>query len=115
MKKNRETRVDYRVSDEIVAQELRGVQYLVDSEGNRKAVVISLDEWGEIWDEFVEMLVAAASEDLDEPLPEEPPLTPEGDEIARAALKRMRGVIPITDPELARWIAESPEASIYGS
>ena len=49
--------------------------------------------------------------DLDdlEPLPTEPPPTPEGDEIARAALKRMRGVIPITDPDLTRWLAESFE------
>ena len=49
-----------------------------------------------------------------EPLPEEPPPTPEGDRMAREALKRIRGVLPIADPELGRWLAESPELSIYG-
>jgi hypothetical protein len=52
-------------------------------------------------------------EDL-EPLSEEPPPTPEGDRMAREALKRIRGVLPITDPELGRWLAESLELSIYG-
>jgi hypothetical protein len=46
--------------------------------------------------------------------PEEPPPSPEGDRMAREALKRMRGVLPITDPELGRWLAESPELSVYG-
>jgi hypothetical protein len=49
-----------------------------------------------------------------EPLPEEPPPTPEGDRMAREALKRIRGVLSVTDPELGRWLAESPELSIYG-
>ena len=48
-----------------------------------------------------------------EPLPEEPPPTPEGDRIALEAVERMAGSIPITDPELGRWIAESPELSYY--
>ena len=49
-----------------------------------------------------------------EPHPEEPPRTPEGNKIALAAVERMAGMIPISDPELARWLAESPELSIYG-
>ena len=49
-----------------------------------------------------------------EPLPEEPPPTPEGDRMAQEALKRIRGVLPITDLELGHWLAESPELSIYG-
>jgi hypothetical protein len=49
-----------------------------------------------------------------EPLPEEPPPAPEGDHMAREALKRIRGVLRITDPELGRWLAESPELSICG-
>ncbi|OGO39846.1 MAG: hypothetical protein A2Z04_09620 [Chloroflexi bacterium RBG_16_57_9] len=48
-----------------------------------------------------------------EPHPEEPPRTPEGDKIALAAVERMAGMIPISDPELARWLAESPDLSIY--
>jgi hypothetical protein len=52
-------------------------------------------------------------EEWGEPLPEEPPPTPEGDRIALAAVERMAGSIPITDPELGRWLAESPELSYY--
>ena len=48
-----------------------------------------------------------------EPLPEPPPPTPEGDKIALAALDKVHGLFPITDPELGYWIAESEEASIY--
>jgi hypothetical protein len=48
-----------------------------------------------------------------EPLPEEPPPTPEGDRVALEAVERMAGSIPITDPELGRWLAESPELSYY--
>jgi hypothetical protein len=111
----REAQVAFRVGDEVSADELSGVQYLVDSAGKRTAVVISLEEWGDLWNEFAKLLVSESPEDVGEALPQEPPPTPEGDEIARAALKRMRGVIPIADPELARWLAESPELSIYGS
>ena len=50
-----------------------------------------------------------------EPHPEEPPRTPEGNKIALAAVERMAGMIPISDPELVRWLAESPEASIWGT
>ena len=49
-----------------------------------------------------------------EPLPEEPPPTPERDHMAREALKRLREGLPITDPELGRWLVESPGLSIYG-
>jgi hypothetical protein len=86
------------------------VQYLVDSSGKHKAVVISLEEWRELWEEFSDTLVSESRRREWEPLPEKPPYTPEGDEIAREALKRMHSVIPITDPELARWLAESPES-----
>jgi hypothetical protein len=49
-----------------------------------------------------------------EPLPEEPPPTPEGDRIALEAVERMAGIFPITDPDLGRWLAESPDLSPYG-
>ena len=111
----KEAEIAYQVGDDVAANELRGVQYLVDSAGKRKAVVISLEEWGELWDEFANQLVSESQQAAREALPTEPPHTPEGDDTARAALRRMRGVIPITDPELARWLTESPELSIYGS
>ncbi len=39
---------------------LRGIQYLVDSTGKRTAVVISLEEWGELWEDFYDVLVSEA-------------------------------------------------------
>lgn len=44
----------------------------------------------------------------------EPPPTPEGDRIALEAVERMAGLFPITDPDLGRWLAESPDLSLYG-
>jgi len=43
--------------------ELKGVQYLVDSSGKRIAVVISLEEWGEIWEDFYDVLVSESRKD----------------------------------------------------
>lgn len=37
---------------------LKGVQYLVDGLGKRTAVVISLEEWGEIWEDLHDVLVS---------------------------------------------------------
>jgi len=71
------------------------------------------EEWGEVL-AFLESegplfrLGTAALDEL-EPHPEEPPRTPEGNRIALAAVERMAGMIPISDPELGRWLAESPE------
>jgi hypothetical protein len=50
-----------------------------------------------------------------EPLPEPPPPTSEGDKIALAALDKLHGLYPITDPKLGYWIAEGQEAAIYNT
>jgi len=42
---------------------LKGVQYLVDSSGKRTAVVISLEEWGEIWEDIYDVLVSESRKD----------------------------------------------------
>jgi hypothetical protein len=42
---------------------LKGVQYLVDGSGKRTAVVISLEEWGEIWEDFYDVLVSEFRKD----------------------------------------------------
>jgi len=39
------------------------VQYLVDSSGKRIAVVISLEEWGEFWEDFYDVLVSESRKD----------------------------------------------------
>lgn len=76
------------------------------------------EEWAEVLAfleaEMPELQRRPVSLDELEPHPEEPPRTPEGNQIALAAVERMAGMIPISDPELGRWLAESPELSIYG-
>ena len=37
---------------------LKGVQYLVDESGQRTAVVLSLEEWGELWEDIHDVLVS---------------------------------------------------------
>ena len=32
--------------------QLKGVQYVTDSAGKRTAVLISLEEWGELWEDI---------------------------------------------------------------
>jgi len=39
------------------------VQYLVDSSGKRIAVVISLEEWEELWEDFYDVLVSESRKD----------------------------------------------------
>jgi len=37
---------------------LKGVRYLVDESGKPTAVVIDLEEWGEIWEDLHDVLVS---------------------------------------------------------
>ena len=64
----KETRAAYRsgshAARKVEAQApLRGVQYLVDESGERTAVVISLKEWGQIWEDFYDVLVSESRKD----------------------------------------------------
>lgn len=43
--------------------QLKGVQYVTDSAGKRTAVLISLEEWGELWEDIYDVLVSQARED----------------------------------------------------
>ncbi len=43
--------------------QLKGVQYVTDGTGKRMAVLISLDEWGELWEEIYDVLVSQARKD----------------------------------------------------
>ena len=43
---------------------MKGVQFLMDEIGNPKAVVLDLDEWGEIWEDIYFGIVSAT--DLEE-------------------------------------------------
>ena len=45
---------------------MKGVQYVVDEAGNKRAVLIDLDQHQELWDDFCDVLTA--EERGDEPL-----------------------------------------------
>lgn len=42
---------------------LKGVQYVIDGAGKRTAVLISLEEWGELWEDIYDVLVSQARKD----------------------------------------------------
>jgi hypothetical protein len=41
---------------------MKGIQFVVDDAGNKKAVLIDLSEWGEIWEDIYDVLVARSRE-----------------------------------------------------
>ena len=45
---------------------MKGIQFLVDDKGKKKAVLIDLDEWGEVWEDIYDILIARSRKD--EPL-----------------------------------------------
>lgn len=43
--------------------QLEGVQFLVDEHGNCKSVALSLDIWGDLWEDFYDGMLAEATRD----------------------------------------------------
>jgi len=37
---------------------MKGVQFVIDDSGKKKAALIDLEEWGEIWEDFYDVLVS---------------------------------------------------------
>ena len=37
---------------------MRGVRYVTDDDGKRVAVMLDLEEWGEVWEDFYDVMVA---------------------------------------------------------
>lgn len=37
---------------------MRGVNYIVDDTGKRKAVMIDLGDWGKLWEDFQDVIVS---------------------------------------------------------
>lgn len=44
---------------------MKGIQFLTDEEGKLTAVLISLEEWGDVWADFYNVMVAEARKDED--------------------------------------------------
>ena len=36
---------------------MKGIQFVVDEAGKKKAVLIDLEEWGELWEDFYDLMV----------------------------------------------------------
>jgi hypothetical protein len=37
---------------------MKGIQFVVDDSGKKRAVLIDLEEWGELWEDFYDVLVS---------------------------------------------------------
>ena len=37
---------------------MKGIQFVIDDSGKKEAVLIDLEEWGELWEDFYDILVA---------------------------------------------------------
>ena len=37
---------------------MKGIQFVVDDTGEKKAVLIDLSEWGEVWEDIYDVLVS---------------------------------------------------------
>jgi hypothetical protein len=37
---------------------MKGIQFVTDESGKKTAVLISLEEWGEVWDDLYDVLVS---------------------------------------------------------
>ena len=37
---------------------MRGIKFVVDDVGKKKAVLIDLEEWGELWEDFYDVLIS---------------------------------------------------------
>ena len=46
-------------------QEIKGVQFVTDSSGHKTAVLLDLQEWGELWEDIYDSMIA--KERADEP------------------------------------------------
>ncbi len=42
---------------------MKGIQYLVNDEGKRTAVLIDLEEYGKLWEDFQDILVSRSRAD----------------------------------------------------
>ncbi|MEB3122200.1 MAG: hypothetical protein VKL41_13375 [Snowella sp.] len=42
---------------------MKGINFVINEQGEKKAVLIDLDEWGELWEDFSDILVSRNRED----------------------------------------------------
>lgn len=44
------------------ASQIEGVQFVVDENGKRKAVILDLEAWGELWEDISDYMVSKSRE-----------------------------------------------------
>lgn len=37
---------------------MKGINFVINEEGDKKAILIDLEEWGELWEDFFDILVS---------------------------------------------------------
>ena len=42
---------------------MKGIQFVIDDTGKKKAVLIDLSEWGELWEDIYDVLVSQSRKD----------------------------------------------------
>jgi hypothetical protein len=42
---------------------MEGIQFVVDDNGNKKAVLIDLEKWGDLWEDFYDVLISELRRD----------------------------------------------------
>jgi hypothetical protein len=42
---------------------MKGIQFVVDDTGKKKAVLIDLEEWGELWEDIYDVLISQSRKD----------------------------------------------------
>ncbi len=45
---------------------MKGIQFVVNEAGEKQAVLIDLAQWGELWEDFYDVLVAHTRQDEEE-------------------------------------------------
>ncbi|MBO0349005.1 hypothetical protein J0895_07805 [Phormidium pseudopriestleyi FRX01] len=45
---------------------MKGIQFVVNEDGEKQAVLIDLTQWGELWEDFYDVLVAHTRQDEEE-------------------------------------------------
>ena len=42
---------------------MKGIQFVVDEQGNKNAVLIDLSQWGELWEDMYDVMVSQTRRD----------------------------------------------------
>jgi len=42
---------------------MKGIQFVIDDKGEKRAVLLDLEEWGEVWEDIYDTLVSRSRKD----------------------------------------------------